>query len=204
MENNEIENTWRNIDSKISPKSKDELNQLLTLKTRKTMNKFFYILGADITVCVGLIVFLIITALNRQGDIIYQANNTLLCLITLISLLVSLFSWKKLQNNKYNLSLKDWLEQRIKLLSSWLSGRYSRLYIVFIPVLLVMINLSIHVYYEYKPFIEVMRNEESIFGLIIGFVIGLLVSYYAINKIRRYQLKNLEFLKELHGLCDVH
>jgi hypothetical protein len=204
MENNEIENTWRNIDSKISSKSKDELNQLLTLKTRKTMNKFFYILSADITVCIGLIVFLIITALNRKGDIIYQVNNTLLCLITLISLLVSLLSWKKLQNNKYNLSLKDWLEQRIKLLSSWLSGRYSRLYIVLIPVLLVMINLSIHVYYEYKPFIEVMKNEESIYGLIIGFLIGLLVSYYAINKIRRYQLKNLEFLKELHGLCDVH
>ncbi len=130
---------------------------------------------------------------------IYQINNAILCLYTLFALIVSIFSWYKLQNNIYNLSLKDWLEQRIKLLSKWLLGKYSKLYIVIIPVLLVMIILSIHVYYEHKPFIEVMKNEESIVGLIIGFAVGLFVSYLAINKIRRYQLRNLEFLKELYS-----
>ena len=205
MKNNEIENIWKNVDSKISPKSIDELNKLLTTKTKKTMNKFLYILCVDIIVCIGLIIFLIITALNRQGDIIYQVNNSILCLITLFSLIISLLSWNKLQNNKYNLSLKDWVEERIKLLSRWLLGKYSKLYIVLIPILLIMINLSIHVYYEHKPFIEVMKNEESIYGLIIGFIIGLFVSYFAIKKIRKYQLKNLEFLKELHGaLHNVH
>jgi hypothetical protein len=199
MKNNEIENIWKNVDSKISPKSIDELNELLTTKTKKTMNKFLYILCVDIIVCIGLIIFLIMTALNRQSDIIYQVNNSILCLITLFSLIVSLLSWTKLQNNKYNLSLKDWLEERIKLLTRWLLGKYSKLYIVLIPILLIMINLSIHVYYEHKPFIEVMKNEESIYGLIIGFIIGLFVSYFTINKIRKYQLKNLKFLKELHG-----
>lgn len=204
METNELQNIWKNIDSEINFKTVDELNQSLTAKTKKTINKFLFIISLDIIVCVGLIVFLIITALNRQGDIIYQVNNSILCLITLISLIVSLLSWNKLQNNKFNLSLKDWLEQRIKLLSRWLLGKYSKLYIVLIPLLLVMINLSIHVYYEHKPFLEVMKNEESIYGLIIGFPIGLFVSYFAINKIRKYQLKNLEFLKELYGhLCNV-
>lgn len=204
METNELQNVWKNIDSEISLKTADELNQLFTIKTKKTINKFLFIFSLDIIVCVGLIVFLIITALNRQGDIIYQVNNSILCLITLISLIVSLLSWNKLQSNKFNLSLKDWLEQRIKLLSRWLLGKYSKLYIVLIPVLLVMINLSIHVYYEYKPFLEVMKNEESIYGLIIGFPIGLFVSYFAINKIRKYQIKKLEFLKELYGhLCNV-
>ncbi len=199
MENNEIENIWKNVDSKISPKSIDELDELLTTKTKKTMNKFLYILCVDIIVCLGLIIFLIITALNRQSDVIYQVNNSILCLITLFSLIVSLLSWIKLQNNRYNLSLKDWVEERIKLLSRWLLGKYSKLYIVLVPILLVMINLSIHVYFERKPFTEVMKNEESIYGLILGFIIGLFVSYFAINKIRKYQLKNLEFLKELHG-----
>lgn len=204
METNELTNIWKNIDFEINLKTTDELNQLLTIKTKKTINKFLFIISLDIIVCVGLIVFLIITALNRQGDIIYQVNNSILCLITLISLIVSLLSWNKLQNNKFNLSLKDWLEQRIKLLSRWLLGKYSKLYIVLIPVLLVMINLSIHVYYEYKPFLEVMKNEESIYGLVIGFPIGLFVSYFAIKKIRKYQIKNLEFLKELYGhLCNV-
>jgi hypothetical protein len=205
MKNNEIENIWKNIDSRISPKSIDELNELFTSKTKKTMNKFLYILCIDITVCIGLIIFLVMTALNRQGDIIYQVNNSILCIITLFSFFVSLLSLNKLQNNKYNLSLKDWLEERIKLLSKWLLGKYSKLYIVIIPILIIMINLSIHVYYEHKPFTEVMKQEESIYGLIIGFIIGLLVSYFAINKIRKYQLKNLEFLKELHdALQNVH
>jgi membrane protein YdbS with pleckstrin-like domain len=205
METNELQNIWKNIDSEIDLKSMDELNQTLSVKTRKILNKFLLIFSIDIGVCAGLIAFLIITTLNRQADIIYQVNNSILCLLTLISLMVSLFSLRKLQNNKYNLSLKDWLEQRIKILSGWLLGRYSRLYIVLIPVLLVMINLSIHVYYENKLFMEVMKNEESIYGLLIGFLIGLFVSFFAINKIRKYQLKNLEFLKALHTrLCNEH
>ena len=205
MENNELENIWKNVDDKISPKSIAELNQLLTIKTKKTMNKFLWFLGVDIVVCVGLIFFLIKTALNRQSDIIYQVNNSILCLITLFSLIVSVLSWIKLQNNKYNLSLKIWLEERIKLLTKWLFGKYSKLYITLIPILLIMTSLSIHVYYEQKPFTEGMKNEESIYGLIMGFIVGLFVCFFTINRIRKYQIKNLEFLKDLHkALCNIH
>jgi hypothetical protein len=202
METNELQNIWKSIGSEISLKTTEELNQLLTIKIRKTINKFLYIFSVDIIVCVGLIIFLILTALNRQSDIIYLVNNTILCLITLTALIISLLSIKKLQNNRYNLSLKVWLEQRIKLLSGWLLGKYSKLYIVFIPILLVMINLSIHVYFEYRSFFEVMKNEESIYGLAIGFLIGLFVSYFAISKIRKYQIRNLEFLKGLYSHLD--
>jgi hypothetical protein len=202
MGTDKLQNIWKNIDSEIKHKTITELDQSLAARTRRTINKFLIFLVVDMIVCVGVIVFLIITALNRQGDTLYQVNNSVLSLITLISLLVSLLSWNKLQNNKFNLPLKDWVEQRIRLLSKWLLGKYSKLYIVLLPILLVMINLSIHVYYEYKPFIEVMKNEESIIGLIIGLIVGLFVSFYTINKIRRYQIKNLEFLKELHSqLC---
>ncbi len=205
METNELHRIWKNIDSEISLKTTDELNQLLTIKSKKTIYKFLFIFSIDIIVCAGLIIFLIITALKRQSDIIYLINNTMLCLITLTALIISLLSWNKLQSNKCNLSLKDWLEQRINLLSRWLLGKYSKLYIVIIPLLLVMINLSIHVYFEYKPFLEVMKNEESIYGLVIGFLIGLLVSYFAINKIRKFQVRNLEFLKRLYNhLNNMH
>ena len=40
METNEFQNTWKQIDSEISLKTTEELNQLLTIKTRKTINKF--------------------------------------------------------------------------------------------------------------------------------------------------------------------
>ena len=198
MENNELQKIWKNIDSEIDLKTTGQLNQLLDNKIRKTINKFFFILSIDIIVSFGLIVFLIVTALNRQDDIFYLINNSILILITFSALIISLFSLNKLNRNQCSLSLKDWLEQRINLLSKWLLGKYSKLYIVIIPILLVMINISIHVYYEYKPFVEVMKSEESIIGLIVGFLVGLFVSYFAINKIRKYQIKNLEFLKELH------
>jgi len=193
-----LQKIWKNIDSEIDLKTTGQLNQLLDNKIRKTINKFFFILSIDIIVSFGLIVFLIVTALNRQDDIFYLINNSILILITFSALIISLFSLNKLNRNQCSLSLKDWLEQRINLLSKWLLGKYSKLYIVIIPILLVMINISIHVYYEYKPFVEVMKSEESIIGLIVGFLVGLFVSYFAINKIRKYQIKNLDFLKELH------
>jgi len=204
METNDLQNLWKSLDSEISLKSFSELNQSLTLKTQKTVNKYLFILITDIIVCVGLIIFLVYTAINRQEDIFYLINNSVLFLITAVSLVVSLLSWNKLQNNKYNQPLKEWLEERIKLLSKWLSGKYSKLYIVLIPFLLVMINLSIHVYYEYKPFLEVMKNQESMYGLLFGSIIGLFVAFYAVGKIRKYQLKNLGILEDLHArLCDV-
>lgn len=204
METNDLKNLWKSLDSEISLKSISELNQSLTLKTQKTVNKYLFILITDIIVCVGLMIFLVITAFNRQGDIIYLVNNSAVFAITAISLVVSLLSLHKLQNNKYNLPLKVWLEQRIRLLSGWLLGKYSKVYMVLIPFLLVMINLSIHVYYEYKPFLEVLKNQESLYGLLFGFIIGIFVAFYAVGKIRKFQLKNLEILKDLHArLCDV-
>lgn len=203
METSNLHNIWNNIDSEINLKTIDELSQSLAARTRQTINKFLTFLLIDTIICAGVIVFLIITALNRSGDTIYLINNAALCVITLISLVVSLVAWNKLQNNKFSLPLKEWVEQRIRLLSKWLLGRYSKLYLVLLPILLVMLIFSIHVYYEYKPAIEVLKNEESLPGLIVGFLVGLFVSVYASNKIRRYQIKNLEFLKELYAhLCN--
>jgi RsiW-degrading membrane proteinase PrsW (M82 family) len=95
--------------------------------------------------------------------------------------------------------LKEWLGERIKHLSKWLTGSYNKLYIVLIPLIYALMVLSIHVYYENAPYLEVLKNEESIIGLIIGALIGLFVSFFAVTKIRKYELKNLEFLKDLYG-----
>ena len=203
METNEFQNILNNIDSEIKLKSKEELNQIFTVKTRKILNKFLLIFTVDIITCAGLIIFLVITTFNRPGDLIYQINNSLLGIITAFAFFASLLSLNKLQNNEFNIPLKEWLEQRITLLTKWLLGKYSKSYIVLLPILVLMIILSIHVYYEYKPFVEVMKNKESIIGLMLGYPIGLLVAFYAINKIRKFELKNLEYLKELHQrLCN--
>lgn len=204
MENNELQKIWKTIDTEINQKSKDELNLLLTSKTKQIINKFLVIMSISILICVGLLIYLTITSLNRQNDLIYLINNATLGIVTIISLISGLLSWYKIQNNRYNQPLKNWLEARINLLSKWLTGRFSKLYLFLIPLLYVLTVLSIHVYFENKSFIDVLNTEESIIGLIVGVPIGLFVSYFVARKIRKYQLHNLEFLKDLHGrLCNV-
>jgi hypothetical protein len=199
METNELQKIWKNVDTEINQKSKDELNLLLASVTRQTINKFLIIISMGILSGLGLLVFLTITSINRQEDLYYLMNNITLGLIALISLSSGLMSWYKLHNNKYNHSLKNWLEVRINHLSKLLTGKFNKLYILLIPVIYILIILSIHVYFENKPFIEVLHTEESISGLVAGTIIGLLTSYFAVYKIRRYELKNLEFLKDLYS-----
>jgi hypothetical protein len=204
MENNELQKIWKTIDTEINQKTIDELNLLLTSKTKQTITKFLIIMSISILICIGLLIFLAITSLNRQNDLIYLINNVTLGIVTIISLISGLLSWYKIQNNKYNQPLKSWLESRINLLSKWLTGKFSKLYLFVIPLLYILTVLSIHVYFENKSFIDVLNTEESIIGLIVGTPIGLFVSYFGAKKIRKYQLNNLEFLKNLHGrLCNV-
>lgn len=205
MENNELQKIWKTIDTEINQKSKEELNLLLLSKTRQTISKFLVIISISILVCTGLLLYLTITSVNRQNDLIYLLNNVTLGILTMIALVSGLLSWYKLQTNMYNQSLKNWLEARINFLSKWLTGRFNKMYLFLIPILYVLTVLSIHVYFENKSFIEVINTEESIIGLFVGTIIGLFVSYYGARKIRRYQLDNLEFLKDLHRrLCNAN
>jgi len=204
MENNEWKDLRKSIESEITPLSKEELNLMLESKTKQTVNKYIVILGVSVAVSAGLLIYLLITSLNRQDDLFFLLNNALLGILTLGSLISGLWSWYKLQNNLYDLPLKFWLEERIEFLSRWLNRKSAKWSLFLIPVLYVLIVLSVHVYFEHRLFVEVLQTEESLVGLIVGAVVGLTVSFYVFRKIRKYQLDNLEFLRRLYQkLCDV-
>jgi hypothetical protein len=203
MENNELQKIWKDSDRNIHQKSKDELNLLLGLITRNTINKFLFIIGGGILSGTGLLIFLTVTSLNRLDDPIYLINNITLGIISLLSIVSGLISWYKLQNKEPNQSLRNWLEVRINHLSKLVKGKFNKLYIVILPIIYVLTVLSIHVYFENKPFLEVLGAGESVMGLIIGTPIGLIISYFAVRKIRKHELTNLEFLKDLYSrLCN--
>lgn len=205
MKNNEWQKLWKNTDREIQLKTTKELDLLLTSKTKQTINKYLLIILISILSSLGLILFLIITSLHRLNDPIYLTNNILLGILTLIALVSGMSSWYKLKNNKFNLPLKNWLELRITILSNWLSGKQSKLYMIIIPVLYLLTVLSIHVYFEHKPFLDVLKTGESVVGLIVSLPIGLSVAYFVIRKIRKIQLSNLEFLKDLYRrLCSLN
>jgi len=198
MENNELQKIWKTFDGEIEKKSKKDLDIILTSKIKKTINELLIIVAISIIVCVGLIIYLIITSINRMGDLVYIINNSALGIITLVSLISALLTWNKFKATPYEQSLKEWLEVRINILSKWLTGRYSKMYLFLIPILYLLTILSIHVYFENRPFVEVIQSEDSIIGLLVGTIVGLFVSYYLVNKIRKYQLNKLESLKELY------
>ena len=202
METNDLQNIWKKLDVDLSLKTKEELNQVLTKKSRHTVNQFLAVIAIATLVCVGMITFLSITALNRPEDVFYQLNNLVLGLVTVIALISSLFSWYQLQHKNYELSLRIWLEERIGLLSKWLTGINSKLYFFLIPVIYILTVLSIHVYFEHKAFVEVIQTSESVVGLLVAAPIGLFVSYFLAVKIRKQHSEKLEFLKYLYDcLC---
>ncbi|MCF6170508.1 MAG: hypothetical protein L3J31_02580 [Bacteroidales bacterium] len=202
METNELQNTWKELNMSTKLKTKEELEQVLTRKSRQTLNQFVVVVGMASLVCAVLVTFLFFTAMNRPDDKIYQLNNLVLGLVTVIALISSLYSWHRLQHNKYELSVKVWLENNINLLSGWLSGIHSRLYLFLIPFIYILTVLSIHVYFENKPFTEVFRSAETVIGLLVAAPVGLFVSYYVARKIRKQYSEKLEYLKYLYNcLC---
>ena len=199
MENNELQNIWKKMEEGVPSRSKTELRLLLQSKTRETLNKFIITTMFSIFVSVGFAVFLIYTGVKRVEDLMYVANNGILLILTGVAIYSGFKTWFRLRLKPYHLPLKDWLKSRINMLSVWITGPLSKLYIYMLPFLYIMTILSIHVYYEYKPFTSVLRNNESLIGLSVALPIGLFTAYFAAARIRRFQVKNLEFLKDL--LC---
>lgn len=205
MENNELQLIWKDAGRELRQKSRDELNLLLANVTRQTINKFLVTIGAGVLAGAGLVIFLCYTSLHRSGDLLYLINNITLGVISLISITAGLASWKRLNNKKTDQPLRSWLEVRISYLSKLVSRKLNRMYIFILPVIYLLTVLSIHVYFENRPFLEVLGTGESLTGMIAGAPIGLFVAFVVSRKIRKNELANLEFLKDLHArLSDIN
>lgn len=195
MKNNELQYVWKSLDEEMNLSSRDELSMLLDSKIRKTINRFNFFIYFSALVSIGFITFLVITALNRNNDQWYQINNLFVIVLILISLISTVLTWRKLNRNINNLPLKLWLEKRIKLLTEEITSNWIWLVI---PLLAIPSILSIHVYYEHKLFLEVLAQEESVYGLIFGLIIGGMVAVFFVFKIRKYQKKQLVNLQKIY------
>lgn len=208
MENNELQKIWSTADSEINQRSGDELNLLLRSKASQVFTEFLIINITVILVCAGVMVWLIISTANRSDDKLYVANNVLLGIIVLFALLYGIREWHRFKRNKMDKPVKEWIEEEINLLSKWLIGRYRNIDYYLIPVLYILIFLSIHVYYSDLYFIEVFLSdkfiEEDIWGIIIFTPLLFAGLYYSLKKLRKYQMKKLQFLKDLDSrLCNI-
>lgn len=198
MGESDLHNLWQDAAQKQQMKTKDELAGIIDSKAKKTANRFLFTTAVSGGISIGVIVFLTITALNRTEDLFYVLNNITLGIITVASLGSAIYSWRKLQNNKYSMSLKKWLETDIAMISKSLKGKLRFAYIIVIPVIYILMIFSINIYFGDKMFVEVFQSEDAVIALIFGAVIGLSVSFYVERKIRKYHLKSLNVLEELY------
>lgn len=201
MENNDLQNIWKEIDSTIEPKSKNELRDILESKTRKTIGKFYISSVLTFIVTISFFTFLIISVINRWDDVYYRINNLTIGIISIIALVYELFAVRLFQKNQSAYSLKEWIEKSISYMSRELKQRISYYILPFIAIPSI---LSINVYFSHDSFLDIFKDEESIYGLIFGYIIGIAVGYFFIFRYRKYQNKNLDYLKELYDrLCNV-
>lgn len=208
MENSELQKIWRTVDSDINQRSRDELDLLLTSKARQVFTEFLILDIIAIPVCIGLMVWLAVATANRLDDRLYVANNILLGSIVLFALYYIIREWHRFKRSKMDKPVKEWLETEINLLSKWLTGKYRRVNYYLIPILYILSFLSIHIYYSGLYYIDVFRSDkfinEDMWGVIIFTPIAFAGLYYGLIKLRKYQMKKLQFLKDLHGrLCNV-
>ena len=202
MEDKELQQIWKNVEVELPEKSKSELNLLLTSKAEQVLGKFRLTMTFSVITSSCFLFFLIISASYRQNDVLYLINNLILAIITLSAFITGIFSLRKTQNKTFDQSLKSWLESRIKALSAWLTGRFSKLYLFLLPLFYLLSVLSFYVFFSNTSLMESFQNKGALTGLLVGVPIGLFTAYFVIVKIRKYQIKNLEFLQDLHKrLC---
>ncbi|MGK7394668.1 MAG: hypothetical protein ACNS62_08845 [Candidatus Cyclobacteriaceae bacterium M3_2C_046] len=201
MEYNELQKIWRSADANIHQRSRDELNFLLTSKAKQAFNEFIIINLMAIPICIGVMLWLIVSTANRIEDKLYVANNILLGGIILFALFYLVSEWNRFTRNKKDKPVKEWIEIEINLLAKWLTGKYRNINFYLIPVLYVLTFLSIHIYYSDLYFTEVFQSDkfitEDMWGIIIFTPMLLAGLFISLKRLRKHQINKLEFLKDL-------
>lgn len=202
METNELKNIWIEMEGILTPKTKNELKEILLSKTKKILSKFRWFLMTSILLCIGVITFLIIASLKLKSDILYLLNNTVVALIIIALLVYYIKSYKKLYFNvseDYNVYRS--LNNKVQFLSKELKTKFE---IILIPVLGILLILSVNVFYTSRNLLGTFQDKENLWGLIFGFSIGMLIAFYFARKISKYQKKELRilqnYLKELESI----
>ena len=195
MSNDSIIEQWKLLDMNVNYYSTEDLKAILIRKSKKVMNRFVYISLVSVTISTGVILFLTYTSLHRLNDKIYLSNNIVLGILTAIALVSGILALFYLKRKNNHAPLKQWLSGKISGLSV---GVRNRLYLYFIPVYMVLFEISTHVYYENKPFLDAFKSEESVIGLLFGLPIGLLAALFVARKLRKYQLNSLDYLRKLY------
>ena len=195
MDKDEIKNIWQGANHSIEHFSKEEIEKLFKKKSRTIMRKFVLLFIISIILSIGLLLYLGITSVLRFDDLYFVFVNLLLIILTAYFLIEYLKGYYKLNSIKIaNGNLKEMIQQKIRLIKRYLVG--TKLSSLIIIPFVILLMISIYVFFEKEDMIKVLALDDSIWGLIFGGIVEIIIKWWARKKIRKYYESNLTRLIE--------
>ena len=192
MENNELKTIWETADMNCLNRSVEELDVLLVLKARKSLKKL--VLMPVISAVSGLIafVFLVYVLIDWWNMDLYFTVNTIIAIGIVLSLtMISFMSYLKMDKNDPDLSVKDLLTGKIKLMDHWVNNRLS---IILTPFILFIMMNSLYSYLVYDVFLKDLILQSDYQFLIATQCLFSMVLVFIIQRKKRYHYNRLKVL----------
>jgi hypothetical protein len=195
MDKNEIKNTWQSANRSLEHFSKEEIVTLFKQKSRTIMRRFILWFIISIILSIGLFLYLFVTSVLRFDDLYFVFLNLLLIILTAYFLIEYLTGYFKLNSIKLaNGNLKEMIQQKVSLIKRYLIGSKLSSFIIIPFVILLMI--SIYVFFEKEYMIKVLLQDVTIWGLIFGGIVAIITKWWVRKKMRKYYESNLTRLIE--------
>jgi len=192
MENNEFKNIWVEVDGILTPKSPDELRNILSTKAKRIVKRYGAATLGSIILCAAVVAFSITGIIKYASDAYYVINNVLLSLVAMVYLVYYLMLKRKLS---YSVSVK--LPVRDSIQKAWyvLTGAMKvRLEMILAPFLGLFLMLAIHRYFESNDLLSLLQDEETIWGLLFGITAAAFAGIFIFREIRKYFNNQLQIL----------
>ncbi len=190
MDKDEIKNTWQGANRSKEHFSKEKIEKLFNQKSRTIMRKFILWFIISIILSIGLLLYLSITSVLRFDDLYFVFVNLLLIILTAYFLIEYLKGYYKLNSIKIaNGNLKEMIQQKIRLIKRYLIG--TKLSSLIIIPFVILLMISIYVFFEKEDLIKVLVMDDAIWGLIFGGIVAIIIKLLARKKMGKYFESNL-------------
>ena len=194
MDKDEIKNTWQGAGRSIEHFSKEEIKDLFNQKSRTIMRKFILWFIISIILSIGLFLYLVITSVLRFDDLYFVFVNLLIIILTVYFLIEYLKGFYKLNSIKIaNGNLKEMIQQKVRLIKRYLVG--TKLSSLIIIPFVILLMISIYVFFEKENLIKVLVMDDAIWGLIFGGIVAIIIKWWARKKMEKYFESNLTRLE---------
>lgn len=190
MDKDEIKNTCQGAVRSIEHFSKEEIEKLFNQKNRTIMRNFILWFIISIILSIGLLLYLVIASVLRFNDLNFVFVNLLLIILTIFFLTEYLKGYYKLNSIKIaNGNLREMIQQKIRIIKRYLIGTKLSSFIIIPFVILLMI--SIYVFFEKEDMLKVLVIDDAIWGLIFGGIVAIIIKWWVRKKMGKYFESNL-------------